>query len=171
MLLALSLYVYSDRLSCSSLSRPAAILHLLSHLYVQRCFPLWKEHASWFSNTISEAFSTLPTSLPHSDKRDAFYSLYEHLNLCYSVYRHIVVLDAPFRRLSSFIPREILEGKSLACDPLPPQTSLNYYDQDFFREVDDNNPEYRRRAVNRQEHQHIADPILRQHFQVRRNFI
>jgi hypothetical protein len=159
---------YSNRLPSSSLSPAAAILHLLSHLYVQRCSPLWKEHASWFSEAISDAFSSLPKSLPQSNKREAFYALYEDRNLCYSVHRHIVVLDAPFRRLFSFIPREVLGGKSLACDPLPPPTSLSYYDEDFFRGVDDFSTEHRRRLVNRQVmQQHIPDEILHQHLQVR----
>lgn len=147
---------------CSSLSPTGATLHILSHLYVLRCFPLWKEHASWFSKTISAAFSSLAGSMPHSEKRNAFYELYEHTSLRYSVYRHILVLDAPFRRLFSFIPREILEGKSLACDPLPPPTALSHYDEEFFRGVEETHSERRRRGVNQQ----MFDQVLGQHLQV-----
>lgn len=153
---------FFDVLNYSSLSPVVATLHILSHLYVQRCFPLWKEHATWFSKTISEEFSTLPASSSNSDKRNAFYDQYEHSSLRYSVYRHILVLDAPFRRLVSFIPREVIEGKSLACDPLPPSTAQSHYDQEFFRGTEDIRSERRHNVVNQQ----LFDQLLGQHLQV-----
>ncbi|KAJ7032828.1 transcriptional repressor TCF25-domain-containing protein [Mycena alexandri] len=71
-----------------------AALHLLSHLYAQRSFPLWKEESSWFASTVTTEFSSLPASLP-----------------------------VPFRRLFSYIPKEVLAVKALQCDPLPPPTA------------------------------------------------
>ncbi|KAF8148865.1 transcriptional repressor TCF25-domain-containing protein [Crassisporium funariophilum] len=120
-----------------SLSVPMGALHLLTHLYVQRSAPIWKEHSSWFSSTITEAFSALPTSLPVTERRQRFLSQYGTVKACYPVYRHIMVLETSFRRLFSFIPRQVMEAKSLACDPLPPPTTVNQYDQAFFRGVDD----------------------------------
>lgn len=125
----------------SSLTFSAGILHLLSHLYAQRSFPLWKDHTSWFSEAVSAAFSPLSTPntlLASTPRRKAFLNLYEHNeNLRYSVYRHIVVLEASYRRLFSFIPRYVLEGRSLSCDPLPPKDAVTVYDEDFFEGTED----------------------------------
>ncbi|KAF9558199.1 DUF654-domain-containing protein [Agrocybe pediades] len=120
-----------------SLSTPVAILHLLSHLYTQRSSAIWKDHSAWFTATITEEFATLPTSLPVTERRQAFLTQYESKTLQYSVYRHIMVLETSYRRLFSFIPRQVLEAKSIECDPLPPLTALTRYDQQFFQGVDD----------------------------------
>ncbi|KAF9478458.1 DUF654-domain-containing protein [Pholiota conissans] len=120
-----------------SLSVSNGALHLLSHLYAQRSFPVWKEHSAWFASTVTEALTPLPTSLPVTDRRKAFLSAYENQNLRFSVYRHIMVLETSYRRLFSFIPRQVLEAKSLSCDPLPPPTLVSEYDRDFFQGVED----------------------------------
>ncbi|KIM42652.1 hypothetical protein M413DRAFT_444337 [Hebeloma cylindrosporum] len=120
-----------------SLSASVGMLHLLSHLYVQRSFSLWKDHTEWLTSAITEAFTTLPTFLPVTERRNSFLAQYQNTNLRYSVYRHIMVLETSYKRLFSFIPRVVLEAKSLACDPLPPPTSVNQYDQDFFHGIDD----------------------------------
>ncbi|KAJ3498394.1 hypothetical protein NLJ89_g10226 [Agrocybe chaxingu] len=93
-----------------SMSPPAGVLHLLSHLYVQRSAPVWKDHTAWFTATITEAFSTLPSSLPTTERKKAFLTQYQNLNLRYSVYRHVMVLETSYRRLFSFIPRQVLEA-------------------------------------------------------------
>ncbi|KAF8189634.1 transcriptional repressor TCF25-domain-containing protein [Pholiota molesta] len=120
-----------------SLSASNGILHLLSHLYAQRSLPVWKEHSSWFATTVTETLSPLPSSLPITDRRKAFLSTYENQNLRFSAYRHIKVLETSYRRLFSFIPRQVLEAKSLACDPLPPPTLINQYDREYFQNVEE----------------------------------
>ncbi|KAJ7661483.1 transcriptional repressor TCF25-domain-containing protein [Mycena polygramma] len=116
----------------NNLRAPEATLHLLSHLYAQRSSPLWKEEASWFASTVSAEFTTLPSSLPVSHRRQDFLSLYANVNLRYSVYRHVMVLESTLRRLFSYIPPEVLAVKALQCDPLPPPTAITSYDDAFF---------------------------------------
>jgi len=151
------------------------VLHLLSHLYVQRSFSLWKEHAEWFTSTITEAFTTLPASLPVTERRKSFLAQYQNTNLRYSVYRHIMVLETSYKRLFSFIPRVVLEAKSLACDPLPPLTSVTQYNQDFFHGIDDlYSPRIRSRRQRANDERRLAqfipDAAFRQQLQVRRSF-
>ncbi|KAF7331094.1 hypothetical protein MVEN_02449700 [Mycena venus] len=121
----------------NNLRAPEATLHLLSHLYVQRSSPLWKDEASWFASTVTSEFSSLPASLPTSQRRQDFLTLYRNLNLRYSIYRHIMVLETTYRRLFSYIPPEVLNVKALQCDPLPPPTAVTLYDDTFFEGTDD----------------------------------
>ncbi|KAJ7165632.1 transcriptional repressor TCF25-domain-containing protein [Mycena crocata] len=121
----------------SNLKAPEATLHLLSHLYAQRSSPLWKEETSWFTSTVAAEFSSLPASLPVTQRRQDFLSLYQNLNLRYSVYRHIMVLETSYRRLFSYIPQEVLSVKALQCDPLPPPTAVSSYDDAFFEGIED----------------------------------
>ncbi|KAJ7476899.1 transcriptional repressor TCF25-domain-containing protein [Mycena galericulata] len=119
------------------LRAPEATLHLLSHLYAQRSSPLWKDEASWFANTVTAEFSSLPASLPVSHRRQDFLSLYENVNLRYSVYRHVMVLETTYKRLFSYIPQAVLNVKALQCDPLPPPTAVTSYDDAFFEGTED----------------------------------
>jgi hypothetical protein len=82
-----------------------------------------------------------------------------------------MVLETSFRRLFSFIPSQVLGAKSLACDPLPPLTTINQYDEKFFNGVDDlYSPRIRsrRQRVNdeRRLAQFIPDAAFRQQLQV-----
>ena len=154
-----------------SLKQPQGALHLLSHLYVQCSSPIWKDHSSWFASTVTETFSKLPSSLPVTDRRKTFLSRFENQNVCYSLYRHVMVLESSFRGLFSFIPSQVLGVKSLACDPLPPPTAINEYDQEFFNGIDDlYSPRIRsrRQRVNdeRRLAQFIPDAAFRQQLQV-----
>ena len=154
-----------------SLKPPQGALHLLSHLYVQRSAPLWKDHSSWFASTVTETFSKLPYSLPVTDRRKALLFQFEDQNVCYSLYRHVMVLETSFRSLFSFIPSQVLGAKSLACDPLPPRTTVNEYDQEFFNGVDDlYSPRIRSRRQRvddeRRIVQLIPDAAFRQQLQV-----
>ncbi|KAJ7039442.1 transcriptional repressor TCF25-domain-containing protein [Mycena alexandri] len=121
----------------NNLRPPEAALHLLSHLYAQRSFPLWKEESSWFASTVTTEFSSLPASLPAPVRRQDFLTLYANLNLRFSIYRHVMVLETSFRRLFSYIPKEVLAVKALQCDPLPPPTAVTLYDDAFFEGVED----------------------------------
>jgi hypothetical protein len=154
-----------------TLKPPQGALHLLSHLYVQCSSPIWKDHSSWFASTVTETFSKLPSSLTVTDRRKAFLSRFEDQNVCYSLYRHVTVLETSFRGLFSFIPSHVLGAKSLACDPLPPPTTINEYNQEFFNGVDDlYSPRIRsrRQRINdeRRLAQFIPDAAFRQQLQV-----
>lgn len=157
----------------SSLSAPTAALHLLSHLYVQRSMGIWKEseHSSWFADTVAATFPSLPSSLPITEQHETFLSLFQHQNIQYSAYRHVIVLETTYRRLLAFIPRHVTEAKSLACDPLPSPTSVTQYNEEFFEGVEDmfafRARTRRERALdNRRLEQMIPDPNFRAQFQV-----
>ncbi|KAJ7683568.1 transcriptional repressor TCF25-domain-containing protein [Mycena rosella] len=128
---------FKIKTDANNLRAPEATLHLLSHLYAQRSSPLWKEEASWFASTVTAEFSSLPASLPITHRRQDFLSLYENLNLRYSVYRHVMVLETTYRRLFSYIPQQVLNVKALQCDPLPPLTAVTSYDDAFFEGTED----------------------------------
>lgn len=82
-----------------------------------------------------------------------------------------MVLETSYKRLFSFIPRQVLEAKSLSCDPLPPITAVSHYGQEFFNAVEDlYSPRLRsrrQRAVDeRRLAQIIPDAAFRQQMQV-----
>ncbi|KAJ4484000.1 transcriptional repressor TCF25-domain-containing protein [Lentinula lateritia] len=151
---------------CRSLPTPVAILHLLSHIYVQRSFSLWKDPKiiNWFTETVSSHFSSLPSSLPLTTRRNRFLSLYAEKEnpaaLSFAVYRHIIVLETSlsFRSLFPFIPDSVLHSNSgnLACDPLPPpnKVRVSEYGETFFAGVDKGEGLFgfgRRRRMTRRE--------------------
>ena len=111
-----------------------------SHLYAQHAFGIWKDppHSAWFTSVVSSLSATLPPSLPMTPQRSNFLRLYEQsANLRHSAYRHISVLESSYRRLFSFIPRQVTDSRSLSCDPLPPPSVVTTYDAEFFEGVDD----------------------------------
>ncbi|KAF5364015.1 hypothetical protein D9756_001067 [Leucocoprinus leucothites] len=128
-------------LDARSMSKFDGILHLLSHLYAQRSFPVWKDHTTWFSETVTATFTSLPTpttSLSSTPRRKAFFTLVNSSeDIQWSFYRHVFVLEANFRRLLAFIPPEVLKEKTLSCDPLPPKHAVTAYDERFFEGVED----------------------------------
>lgn len=115
------------------LSPAQSVLHLLSHLYVQRSAPLWKSasHMKWFESTANGIRASL-NAQRSNPTRERFFQMYASTTLRYSVYRHIVVLEQSFRNLTPFIPRSVLLAKQLACDPLPPLTATSEYNDAFF---------------------------------------
>ncbi|KAL1938621.1 hypothetical protein VTO73DRAFT_11436 [Trametes versicolor] len=119
------------------LSDSLAIFHLLSHLYAQRAASLWKPaaRAAWFAKTVASVYNTLPTASPAPPK--LFHARFSLPALAYSIYRHLLVNEPTCRSLFPFIPRKIVDTRSLACDPLPPTTHVNEYDAEFFRGVED----------------------------------
>jgi len=94
-----------------------------------------------------------------------FHSLYSRPDLAYSVYRHVVVLESVTRagRLFGFLPPNILTSKQLACDPVPPPTSISEYDPAFFEGAEDPlavRPRNRRENARMLE-QLVPDPVFR----------
>jgi hypothetical protein len=84
-----------------------------------------------------------------------------------SIYRHIVVLEANHRSLLSFLPRDVAESTKFAGDPVPPSTTLNMYDAEFFKGAEDAFQMPRGRNAGRTLEHLIPDPIFRQQIQVR----
>ncbi|KXN88365.1 Transcription factor 25 [Leucoagaricus sp. SymC.cos] len=117
------------------------MVHLLSHLYAHRSSPIWKDHTSWFVETVTTTFAALPTpttNLTPTPRRKSWQDLYiRSEDLRYAVYRHVIVLESNLRRLLPYLPNEILNRKSIACDPLPPKNAVTLYDDEFFEGVED----------------------------------
>ena len=121
----------------SSLSGPTdAAVQLLCHLYVQRWGDLWQgdSHSSW----LSECVQSLPPllSVPTSTNEDRS-TVLAATTIQTSVYRHVIVLEKTCRSLFPFIPKEILNSRQLACDPLPPYLKVSEYNAEFFQGVED----------------------------------
>ncbi|OCH87673.1 DUF654-domain-containing protein [Obba rivulosa] len=157
--------IHTDASSLST--RVEAIAHLLSHIYVQRSFSLWKtsSRSAWFAQTV-ESISSSSLSQP-SARRVLFDSLFTSPVLAHSVYRHAIVNEASCRRLFPFIPREVTNAKHLACDPLPPPTRVNEYDAEFFKGAEDAlalRPKSRK-ATERMLERLIPDPVFRRQLQ------
>jgi hypothetical protein len=82
-----------------------------------------------------------------------------------------MVLESSYRRLFAFIPRDVLNAKQLACDPLPPLKTVNQYDDEFFKGAEDVfaiRPRTRRDAENDQRllERLLPDAAFRQQLQV-----
>lgn len=142
---------------------------------MQRSFGLWKERSSWFAETVISSLSDLPAVLPITERRKGFLSLYKSLNLCESIYRHVMVLEASYRKLFSFIPSDLIAAKSLACDPLPPSISATSYDEEFFQGAEElvslrTRSRRQRVADERMLAQLIPDAAFRAQMQVRLRF-
>jgi hypothetical protein len=136
---SITLFCHSHQLFFSSLSEPEAVEQMLANLYTLRSFSLWKDpaHCSWLGETVTNLFTSAARELPASARRRHFLDFYFSLSPRYSVYRHVIVLGDSVRRLSSFMPAEVLRVKMLNCDPLPPPTSVTQYDEEFFGGVED----------------------------------
>jgi len=135
----------------SSLSRPSeATMHLLAHLYAQRSATLWKttENAAWIKTVAMSVLPSVPSEPAKAGSYHVFRQRFERLfasspftNIHFSIYRHVATLtDSNLsRRLMGFVPKQIFEASqsNLACDPVPPQSSVSRYDDDFFRGTSD----------------------------------
>ena len=145
-------------------------MQLLCHLYVHRWGDLWLEscHSSWLSDCINSLSSLgLITTSTNEDRSTVLASTSIHT----SIYRHVVVLEKTCRDLFTFIPKEILNSRQLACDPLPPYLRVSEYNAEFFQGVEDV-PGYRPRRLNVREEERfleglIPDGVFRRQFQVR----
>lgn len=154
------------------LSRAESVLHLLSHIYAIRSASLWKlpDLSSWLASTASTLLPNL-SSTRARPFRDRFLRIFNSDHLCYSVYRHIIVLQQThaqeqYRILTAFIPRGVLASHEYACDPLPPPTARSSYDAKFFEGAEDlTSPRgsYRRtRAEERQLERLVPDAAVRE---------
>ena len=162
----------------SGLSRKSdIILHLLSHLYAQRSFSLWKpkQRAQWFAENVIFVNSTTSTKAGKDTNSSPSPALLHKLytdspSLAYSIYRHVMVLESMSRagRLFGFLPSHVTSARQLACDPLPPLTRVSEYNEEFFQGAED---PFAIRVSSRRDNQRllermIPDPIFRGQLQV-----
>lgn len=145
-------------------------MQLLCHLYVQRWGDLWQGdgHSSW----LSECIKSLPPllSVPTSTNEDRS-TVLAATTIQNSIYRHVIVLEKTCRLLFPFVPKEILNSRQLACDPLPPYLKLSEYNTEFFQGVEDVLG-YRPQRPNAREEERvlgrlIPDGVFRRQLQVR----
>ena len=147
------------------------MVQLLCHLYVQRAFQLWKKPdlVKWISETVASiTASLLVTPTPENENTIVLLSL---PLIQFSIYRHVLVLEQSTRHLFPFLPKDILNARQVACDPLPPPSRINEYNTDFFKGTEDvlaYNPHRRnRREDQRMLERLIPDPVFRRQLQVR----
>lgn len=161
---------YQSDVTLSSLSSPTeAVVQLLCHLYVQRWGDLWlgDSHSSW----LTECVKLLPplSSAPTSTNEDRS-TVLAATTAQTSIYRHVIVLEKTCRSLFSFVPKEILNSRQLACDPLPPYLKVSEYNAEFFRGVEDVLGHRPRRRNSREEERVlerlIPDGVFRRQLQV-----
>lgn len=145
-------------------------MQLLCHLYVHRWGDLWLEncHSSWLSDCIKSLPSLDSNSTSTNEDRS---TVLASISIHTSIYRHVIVLEKTCRSLFSFIPKEILNSRQLACDPLPPYLRVSEYDAEFFQGVEDVLG-YRPRRTNVREEGRllerlIPDGVFRRQLQVR----
>lgn len=133
-------------------------MQLLCHLYVQRWGDLWlgDSHSTW----ISECIKSLPplSSVPTSSDKDRSTVLAATTTLT-SIYRHVIVLEKTCRSLFPFVPKETLNSRQLACDPLPPYLKVSEYNTEFFQGVEGVEG-YRPRRMNVREEAHILERLI-----------
>jgi hypothetical protein len=157
----------------SGLGDTQAVLHLLSHLYVQRSLSLWKDPtlSSWLADTVTSLLPSIPSP---TDLHSRFLKFYETNKQKFCIWRHAMIMESNYRTLLSFIPKMIMDAKSFACDPLPPMTLVSMYDEEFFRGTEDvfavRGGRSRRQRDNdgRMLERLIPDPVFRGQLQVYR---
>ena len=166
---------FSDSSANSNDLVEESLLHLLSHIYVQRSHALWKDAArsSWFAETVTELVRTgqLPPKATAAIGFSRLQSLLRRSgNYEISVYRHVIVLGPSAQRLLPFIPAHVINNNNLACDPLPPPTCKSQYDDKFFRGAEDAfGTSFRRRSAAQTQRLlegMVPDPVLRRQLQV-----
>jgi hypothetical protein len=155
-----------------------SLLHLLSHIYVQRSHALWKDpiRSSWFAETVTELVRT--GQLPPKAIATTGFTRLQGLVRCggdfdISIYRHVVVLGPTAQSLLQLIPVHVINNNRLACDPLPPQSSKSQYNEDFFRGAEDPSASSFNRHRSAAQTQRllerlIPDPVFRRQLQVGR---
>ena len=167
--------LFSDPSASSSALAEESMLHLLSHIYVQRSHALWKDSArsSWFAETVTELVRTgqIPLKATATTGFARLQSLVRRSgDFNISVYRHVIVLGSSAQRFLPFIPAHVINKNNLACDPLPPPSSKSQYNDDFFRGAEDvfattfrhQSAARTQRALERL----IPDPVFRRQLQV-----
>lgn len=144
-------------------------MQLLCHLYVQRWGDLWLEgrHSTWLSDCV-KSLSALGSI--HASQNEDRSTVLAATTIRTSIYRHVTVLEKTCRSLFSFIPKDILKSKQLACDPLPPHLRVSEYNEEFFRGVADVLGYQPRRQDSREEgrllERLVPDGVFRRQLQV-----
>lgn len=167
--------VFSDPSSSSNDLAEESLLHLLSHIYVQRSHSLWKDpsRSSWFAETVTELVRT--SQLPPKATATTGFARLQSLvrrsgDFDISIYRHVIVLGASAQRLLPFIPAHVINKNNLACDPLPPPSFKSQYNDEFFRGAEDAfATTFRHRSAAQTQRvleQLIPDPVFRRQLQV-----
>jgi len=171
----LRISVISDLSTNSNDLAEESLLHLLSHIYVQRSHALWKDPArsAWFAETVTELVRT--GQLPPKPTATTGFSRLQSLvrrggNFDISVYRHVVALGSSAQRLLPFIPAHVIDNNNLACDPLPPPRCKSQYNDEFFRGAENalGTTSRHRSAAQTQRllERMVPDPVLRRQLQV-----
>jgi len=105
-------------------------LHLLSHIYAQRSFELWKlpEIVDWVQSTIDDTLLSRISSVTPLIREQAIreYALGTPENFV----RHVIVAEN--RSVMTFFSPNAVPQTMNAYDPVPPLTALSHYDENYF---------------------------------------
>jgi hypothetical protein len=106
-------------------------LHLLSHIYANRCAPLWKESsvANWFREQLSTVADDLrsgkrrpsATPVPFDDQNQTG-------NMPLWLIRHAYLSET----YMGFMPPDVAAHMGHAFDPIPPFTAKTFYNDAYF---------------------------------------
>jgi hypothetical protein len=105
-------------------------IHLLSHLYAQRAFELWKvpEVAEWLRSSIDATLLkrlASETSPVRTRARNAFEDATPEF-----IVRHVIVAEN--QSSMAFLSPNAVPRTMVSYDPVPPRTSLTQYDEAYF---------------------------------------
>lgn len=138
-----------DIFICSHYAKGESTLHLLSHIYAQRAFEVWKgpEIAEWIRSTVNTSLLQRLSTKP--SERARAISLFER-GTPENFVRHVIVAEN--RSVMGFLSPNAVPNTMVSFDPVPPRTSLSQYDQTYFGEVMERTA--RRRGAASGAHQH-----------------
>eukprot|EP00833_Pecoramyces_ruminatium_P007610 jgi/Orpsp1_1/1181642/evm.model.c7180000078030.2 len=103
-------------------------LKLLLDLYIERAWSAWKEDdiLSWLKETVKEAFVLIKSKDPILEQAENVRQT-KYVKTPRNIYRHILLSD--IKEVTASIPPEYTPNGGINMfDPLPPEDSVNIYD-------------------------------------------
>ncbi|OUM68861.1 hypothetical protein PIROE2DRAFT_3392, partial [Piromyces sp. E2] len=103
-------------------------LKLLLDLYIERAWSAWKEDEiiAWLKETVNEAFTLIKNKDPILEQAENVRQT-KYVKTPRNIYRHILLSD--IKEVTASIPPEYTPNGGINMfDPLPPEDSINIYD-------------------------------------------
>jgi len=113
-------------------------LKLLLDLYIERAWSAWKEDEilEWLKETVKEAFTIIKNKDPIIEQAENVRQT-KYVKTPRNIYRHILLSD--IKEVTASIPPEYTPNGGINMfDPLPPENSVNIYDDQRSREFERN---------------------------------
>ncbi|ORX50360.1 DUF654-domain-containing protein [Piromyces finnis] len=113
-------------------------MKLLLDLYIERAWSAWKEDEilDWLKETVKEAFILIKNKDPILEQAEHVRQT-KYVKTPRNIYRHILLSD--IKEVTASIPPEYTPNGGINMyDPLPPEDSVNIYDDQRSREFERN---------------------------------